>query len=245
MSARSSSEGLEQKEKEKSFPKNGVQKIRRDILRPSNISDKERNKGTIACQMLRSASQWSLGLNRQDHVVENSILQAYIQTIQNAKHFVYMESQFFMSSTAGEALTNEISEALIYRIECAHARQQRFRVLVFLPLIHAFEGDVADPKSAIIRIQLHWQYMTICRGGNSIYEVLRRKGINPEEYIQFYSIRQHHKMMNDEPETEIIYIHSKILVADDDVLVIGSANINDRSMEGSRDSEIAVKICLI
>jgi len=32
------------------------------------------------------------------------------------------------------------------------------------------------------------------------------------------------------------------MIVDDDIIIIGSANINDRSMMGSRDSEIAIKI---
>ncbi|RYE15593.1 MAG: hypothetical protein EOP45_18330, partial [Sphingobacteriaceae bacterium] len=45
---------------------------------------------------------------------------------------------------------------------------------------------------------------------------------------------------NGNPATEMIYIHSKIMIADDDIVIIGSANINDRSMTGTGDSEIAV-----
>lgn len=40
--------------------------------------------------------------------------------------------------------------------------------------------------------------------------------------------------------TEQIYIHSKLLIADDRVAILGSANINDRSLQGERDSELAV-----
>ena len=40
--------------------------------------------------------------------------------------------------------------------------------------------------------------------------------------------------------TEQVYVHSKLLIADDQVAVLGSANINDRSMMGDRDSELAV-----
>jgi len=40
--------------------------------------------------------------------------------------------------------------------------------------------------------------------------------------------------------TEQIYIHSKLLIADDRVAILGSANINDRSMLGDRDSELAI-----
>lgn len=42
--------------------------------------------------------------------------------------------------------------------------------------------------------------------------------------------------------TELIYVHSKLLIADDLTVICGSANINDRSLLGSRDSEIAVVI---
>lgn len=40
----------------------------------------------------------------------------------------------------------------------------------------------------------------------------------------------------------MIYIHSKLMIVDDNYMICGSANINDRSMMGNRDSEIAVVI---
>merc|ERR1712096_249897 len=39
--------------------------------------------------------------------------------------------------------------------------------------------------------------------------------------------------------TSMVYIHTKTMIVDDKVTIIGSANINDRSMIGIRDSEIA------
>ncbi len=42
--------------------------------------------------------------------------------------------------------------------------------------------------------------------------------------------------------TEQIYIHSKVIIVDDDIVIMGSANINDRSMLGFKDSEIAIRI---
>lgn len=51
------------------------------------------------------------------------------------------------------------------------------------------------------------------------------------------------------PEAEIdafvseeLYIHSKLLIADDRIVICGSANLNDRSQLGYHDSEIAVVI---
>lgn len=54
---------------------------------------------------------------------------------------------------------------------------------------------------------------------------------------------------NGSPEAEMdafiseeLYIHSKVLIADDKLVICGSANLNDRSQLGNHDSEIAVVI---
>ena len=41
---------------------------------------------------------------------------------------------------------------------------------------------------------------------------------------------------------EIIYVHSKLMIVDDKWVICGSANINDRSMLGKRDSEVAAVV---
>ena len=87
-------------------------------------------EGSCHVQMVRSASKWSLGLNANDGNLENSIQNAYIELIQNSKRFIYIENQFFMSSTAGKTLKNDVAQALVYRIELAHERGERFRVIV-------------------------------------------------------------------------------------------------------------------
>lgn len=50
------------------------------------------------------------------------------------------------------------------------------------------------------------------------------------------------KSMSLVPVTEQVYVHSKLMIVDDRYVIIGSANINDRSMLGDRDTEIAVLI---
>lgn len=42
--------------------------------------------------------------------------------------------------------------------------------------------------------------------------------------------------------TEMIYVHSKLLIVDDAVAILGSANINDRSLNGNGDTELAAVI---
>ena len=76
----------------------------------------------------------------------------------------------------------------------------------------------------------------------SIIEQLQKiMGEKWKEYIGFYSLRGH-GIVNGEPRTELIYIHSKLMIVDDRTVILGSANINDRSMLGTRDSEYAVMI---
>jgi len=233
-------------EKEEEEDEDGKRKKLNDVfyeenmLKPLYVKQDALQKGTCTCQVLRSASSWSLGLNAGQKVLENSIQNAYVELIQNSQKFIYIENQFFISGTAGYPVSNQIAQALVLRVEKAYELGENFRIVIFLPLLPAFEGEIDTSAASVLRIQMHWLYQTICRSPTSIYTQLRKKGIeNPEKYIQFFSLRQHAKL-NNVPVTEILYIHTKLMIVDDDVAIMGSANINDRSMQGSRDSEIAV-----
>ena len=87
---------------------------------------------------------------------------------------------------------------------------------------------------------MYAQYYSLCRGESSIFGKLRRAGIEPEDYISVYGLRGWGKIgEQDQLVTEQVYIHAKIMIVDDRVAIIGSANINERSMRGNRDSEVA------
>ena len=73
---------------------------------------------------------------------------------------------------------------------------------------------------------------------------LKSKGILSEakpRYFRVHGLRTH-GFLKGNLVTEIVYVHSKLMIVDDRVAIIGSANINDRSMVGDRDSEVAVII---
>ncbi|MFN1266815.1 phospholipase D-like domain-containing protein [Pseudomonas lundensis] len=61
------------------------------------------------------------------------------------------------------------------------------------------------------------------------------------EYVTLLNLRNWTKLY-DRYVTEQIYIHSKLMIVDDRYALIGSANINDRSLLGARDSELAVLV---
>ena len=194
--------------------------------------------GTCECQLVRSAGLWSLGLESTEH----SIHSAYLRLIDRADHFIYIENQFFISSTAGKAVKNQVVQALVQRIKVAAQECQPFHVMVVLPLLPGFEGAVDEASAAILRVQLHWEYQTISRGVNSLLKQLEECPLiqDPFDYVSFYGLRTYGELKD--PVTEIIYVHSKMMIIDDDMCIVGSANINDRSMLGYRDSEIGVVI---
>jgi len=103
-----------------------------------------------------------------------------------------------------------------------------------------FEGEIDKQSGLMKKIILNFEYQTICRGENSMFKALIKEGINPLDYITILSLRKHDVSIKDKPATELIYVHSKIMLVDDTSAIIGSANITDRSLLGNRDSEIAV-----
>lgn len=68
-------------------------------------------------------------------------------------------------------------------------------MFIIIPLIPAFEGDLATKDAAAARNVMHFQYITISRGGNSIMEKLREAGIEPSDYIGWYSLRNWDKLV--------------------------------------------------
>ncbi|KAH8308798.1 hypothetical protein KR059_001860, partial [Drosophila kikkawai] len=208
----------------------------------------QRRQQRVTCQLLRSVSAWSCGFIEAD-LVEQSIHDAYIQTITKAQHYVYIENQFFITMQLGMGVPgshnnvrNQIGESLFKRIVRAHKERKAFRVYVIMPLLPGFEGDVGGSTGIAVRAITHWNYASISRGRTAILTRLLEAGVTePQNYISFHSLRNH-SFLNNTPITELIYVHSKLLIADDRVVICGSANINDRSMIGKRDSEIAAII---
>uniref|UniRef100_A0A671L3K8 phospholipase D n=1 Tax=Sinocyclocheilus anshuiensis TaxID=1608454 RepID=A0A671L3K8_9TELE len=184
--------------------------------------------------VLRSVDRWSAG------TCEQSILNAYIHVIENSEHYIYLENQFFISCSDQRNVLNTIGDAIVKRILRAH--RCKYRVFVVIPLLPGFEGDISQGGGNAIQAILHFTYRTINRGEHSILSRLKEQ--MQDEWTQYISLcgLRKHSQLGQSPVTELIYVHSKALIADDRCYIIGSANINDRSMLGSRDSELAVLV---
>lgn len=180
--------------------------------------------------MLRSVGMWSVG-----HRPEKSIYEAWLENISKAQRFIYIENQFFLSDLAGSGVQNRIVATILEKLIAAAKSGRAFRVIVVLPL-HP-EGDFLNNSS--VRYVMHYQYMTICRGPKSLLRQFQDAvpNVRVSDYLQFYSLRNW-GVMRGEVVTDQIYVHDKLLIVDDRVMVVGSANLNDRSMLGERDTEV-------
>lgn len=162
-------------------------------------------------QALRSAGDWSLGRRNTEH----SIHEAYLESIEAARHYIYIENQFFISSTSSDGVENKVVKAIFNRIKKAYKAGELFRVIIFLPLMPAFEANLEEQKGKVMQIQIGLENETLGKGPHSLIEKVREllgdSGLTPDYFILVCSLRKWEFRPSDGfPVTEIIYIHSKV-----------------------------------
>ncbi|GAV68355.1 PLDc domain-containing protein/PLD_C domain-containing protein [Cephalotus follicularis] len=201
----------------------------------------------------------------KDGVIDRSIQDAYINAIRRAKNFIYIENQYFLGSSfcwkandlrveevgALHLIPKELSLKIVSKIEAG----ERFTVYVVIPM-----WPEGIPESVSVQAILKWQKMTMQMMYTDIRQALHAKGLeaNPKDYLTFFCLgyRERKKSREYEPRERpehnsdysraqqsrrfMIYVHAKMMIVDDEYIIIGSANINQRSMDGARDSEIAM-----
>ncbi|KAK5798708.1 hypothetical protein VI817_004998 [Penicillium citrinum] len=308
------------------------------------LSTKPRgNQGTVRAQVVRSSDDWSSGI-----LNEHSIQNAYCEIIRNAEHFVYIENQFFITATGDEQhpIYNQIGRAIVDACVRAGKEGRKFRVIIVIPAIPGFAGDLRDNAATGTRAIMDYQYKSICRGENSIMGQIKKAGVDPTQQIFVFALRAYdrinktpalidlenkadvtyqdiqrgiaesimsesvhpsvgqdadkgEKSYDDDPKQkqekmaklekfeqqveqskakdgdasrdsvahctmlnggkisdetwegdpeaekdnfvqEELYVHGKVCIVDDRIVICGSANINDRSQLGSHDSELAI-----
>lgn len=152
---------------------------------------------------------------------------------------------------------NRIAEVLVRRIlRAVFEGDVDFRVYLLVP----HHPDGCPYTTRAVQAVLHHQLSTLCRDTPHVASILgalahhaplafkagpgASGGTFPDlhtlvsRHISFTSVRAV-APRGDRLVSEQIYIHSKVFLVDDRVGVVGSANVNDRSMKGDRDSEFA------
>jgi phospholipase D1/2 len=164
---------------------------------------------------------------------------------------------------------NGVLRALLARLEDAIVHditKPKFHIYITLP-VHP-EGSLTD---GTIATQVYYTMQTIAFGSHSLINGIKRcikarelkdkkdpqymnvihdprstahEHVSMEdvyEYVTLLNLRNFAKL-GEHYVTEQIYVHSKLMIVDDRFVILGSANINDRSLLGERDSEIAVLV---
>ncbi|XP_022723889.1 phospholipase D alpha 1-like [Durio zibethinus] len=201
----------------------------------------------------------------KDNIIDRSIQDAYINAIRRAKNYIYIENQYFLGSSFGwspddikpedinalHLIPKELSLKIVSKIEAG----ERFAVYVVVPM-----WPEGIPESASVQAILDWQKRTMDMMYRDVIQALRAKGIeeDPRNYLTFFCLGnrevkksgEYEPSEKPEPDTDyaraqearrfMIYVHAKMMIVDDEYIIIGSANINQRSMDGARDSEIAM-----
>lgn len=213
------------------------------------------------------AAKVGLIRGKGQYIFERSIHDAYIHAIRRAKNFIYIENQYFLGSCASWDSMQDVGCDNLVPIELALkiARKieagERFAVYIVIPMWPEGSPDSLVSTQPILQWQrktMEMMYMQVCRAlyAKGIYDV------HPKEYLSFFCLGNRESKVDGEhkPVKELerdnsnrehysksqvnrrfmIYVHSKLMIVDDDYIIVGSANINQRSMDGGRDTEIAV-----
>ncbi len=116
--------------------------------------------------------------------------------IRNAEHYVYIENQFFITATGTDQapVHNTIGSAIVDAVVRASKAGRTFRVIVILPAVPGFAGDLREDAATSTRAIMDYQYKSICRGEHSIFEQIRAQSVDPEKYIFFFNLRSYDRL---------------------------------------------------
>ncbi|KAL1874951.1 hypothetical protein VTK73DRAFT_10320 [Phialemonium thermophilum] len=149
------------------------------------------DRGTVHAQVVRSSADWSSGI-----LTEDSIQNAYQEIIRNAQHYVYIENQFFITATGDQQrpILNTIGRAIVDAVVRAGKEGRKFRVIIVIPAIPGFAGDLRSDAAVGTRAIMDYQYRSICRGEHSIFEQVRKEGIDPAQHIFLFNLRSYDRL---------------------------------------------------
>ncbi|GAV60514.1 PLDc domain-containing protein/PLD_C domain-containing protein [Cephalotus follicularis] len=224
---------------------------------PSSISN-ERN---WKVQVFRSIDNVSASQLSKNLTVERSIHEAYVEAIRLAERFIYIENQYFIGGChlwekdrhcgCRNLIPIEIALKVVNKIKA----KERFAVYIVMPM-----WPEGVPESECVRDILHWTRETMTMMYRLIGDAIKESGEagHPRDYLNFFCLANREEESKGEfvppysphPATQywnaqkhrrfMIYVHSKLMIVDDVYLLMGSANVNQRSMDGQRDTEIAI-----
>ncbi|KAL8466136.1 hypothetical protein ACS0TY_035301 [Phlomoides rotata] len=193
--------------------------------------------------------------------VERSIHEAYVDAIRRADRFIYIENQYFIGGchmweeNKHCGCRNLIPIEIALKVARKIKAKERFTAYIVIPM-----WPEGTPESETVQDILHWTRETMKMMYTIIGEAIQESGenVHARDYLNFFFLANREIEVkgefvppyNPHPSTNywnaqkhrrfMVYVHSKLMIVDDTYLLIGSANVNQRSMDGQRDTEIAM-----
>lgn len=232
-----------------------------NLPRQLTVSSSNPNGRNWKVQVFRSIDHVSVTQIARNVTVERSIHEAYVEAIRRAERFIYIENQYFIGGChlwdkdrhcgCRNLIPIEIALKIVNKIKA----KERFAVYVLIPM-----WPEGVPESEPVQDILHWTRETMSMMYRLIGEALQESGQmgHPRDFLNFFCLANREEERKGEfvppysPHTStqywnaqnhrrfMVYVHSKLMIVDDAYILIGSANVNQRSMDGQRDTEIAI-----
>jgi phospholipase D1/2 len=157
-------------------------------------------QGNARAQIIRSSADWSSGI-----LTEHSIQNAYKEIISKAEHFVYIENQFFITATGDQQrpILNTIGRSIVDACVRAGKEGRKFRVIIVIPAIPGFAGDLRQNEATGTRAIMDYQYKSINRGEHSIYGQISAQGVDPKQHVFVFNLRAYDRI-NKTPALEAL-----------------------------------------
>ncbi|KAK7255567.1 hypothetical protein RIF29_28980 [Crotalaria pallida] len=226
--------------------------------RTSSTTSRERDWNV---QVFRSIDHFSINDLFNKLTVDRSIHEAYVEAIRRAERFIYIENQYFIGGShmwekdRHYGCTNLIPIEIALKVVNKIKAKERFAVYIVIPM-----WPEGVPESQPVQDILHWTRETMSMMYRLIGDAIQENGEpgHPRDYLSFFCLANREQKGKGEylpphsphPETQywdaqknrrfMVYVHSKLMIVDDLYILIGSANVNQRSMDGERDTEIAI-----
>lgn len=184
---------------------------------------------------------------------ERSIQLSYLNAIGNAQRYIYIETQYLIGSGANwrdpqKGVRNDVPGAIVRRIAKRIDEGKKFHAYLVIPMFP--EGDPISPVAARQRF---FEFSTMRFMIETVDAAASAKGLDWRQFLSFYFLANWSAVtpvaLSGKRAERVkanrryqLYVHSKLMLIDDEYAILGSANLNERSLAGDRDSEICVSM---
>jgi phosphatidylserine/phosphatidylglycerophosphate/cardiolipin synthase-like enzyme len=205
----------------------GIKEMPNGITIPelaTDVPETKPVKGGVEVKPMRTISKQSRSwLSRSPTTQITEIRETYLDIISKAEDFIYIENQYIRSTAIAEALSKRAKQ------------KKQLELLMVLPLIPE-DAFVEDEPNIATR---HGQYLRE-KNTDMLYDAFGdRLGIYCMQMPRDDKLPDPEEDDPDEIIKNTIYIHAKTMVCDDKIAIIGSANLNDRSLVTDTETAIA------